>query len=683
VLISAVCLIYQEWQQMPAMQNVVQLVNQQFKPSEYSTDLLLEDNLDGLRALQRAKVITALEQQIPAFKYPVKWRNWFFFALLLSVVTSAGLLLINNFEGKSKNVILVVSDTTSIVQFTESDTVFLKEWGVTIQPPAYTRKSVSSTTKLNIQFPEGSQLTWQLQFVGKPLQVWISTNSGDSLVHRQGAGLKLKPIESGFYTLHYQLEDSTIISSPFYELRMITDEPPVVAVVDFPQFQKLDYAPQITFDLPITFSDDYGLTDGYIVATITKGSGESVKFREQKINFSQPIGGTSATRNWSVNLDKLDMEPGNELYFYATAFDNKPIPQQTRTETFFIILADTAEVEFSLQGALGVDLMPDFFRSQLQIIIDTEQLLRNKSKIPAKEFNSKSNELGYDQKQLRLKYGQFIGEEDDSGLDIGGGDHYDHGDEGGGTGENVLEEYGHDTDHENEEGGWMDKGTEPDKNPLAEYTHAHDDTETATFYTQTLKDKLRAALNEMWQAELYLRLFTPKESLPYQYKAQELLKEIRNHARIYVQRIGFEPPPVNVAEARFTGKLKEVNKKAFEKEISTEEDLPAIRKAIAVLDKVIVSKNWNDENRLVVQSAGDELAGLAIAQPGRYLKSLNLMRTILDQPALGSDDISKITILKKALSEALKRNAAQPVPIQRSNDELSRHFIKALSQPNP
>src|SRR5690606_41643874 len=51
------------------------------------------------------------------------------------------------------------------------------------------------------------------------------------------------------------------------------------------------------------------------------------------------------------------------------------------------------------------------FRSQRQLIIDTERLIAEKPVIPKQEFNARSNELGFDQKSLRLKYGQFMGDE--------------------------------------------------------------------------------------------------------------------------------------------------------------------------------------------------------------------------------------------------------------------------------
>ncbi|MEQ8240125.1 MAG: hypothetical protein RIA69_12980, partial [Cyclobacteriaceae bacterium] len=678
VVISTLLLV-KEWYKMPSIDQVVKLVNVQFEPTEFSTELLFDKGAVGLQAVQRNRVIKALNQEIPHFKFPIYWKDWSSLAVFMAIVLAIITVIERQTSIVNNDKTAYSIDNSPLVEFTDSDTVFLKQATVTVKPPSYTGLSASTLTNLNVQFPEGSRVSWNLSFEGNPDLIWIKTSMGDSVVYGSGNGLQLRPKESGFYSIHFKIDSGRVVSSPYYELRQQLDEPPVVSVDDFPQFQRLDYSQGITFNVPIQFSDDYGLTDGYLVATITKGAGESVRFREQKITFDQPLSGKEATRTWEVNLDALEMEPGNELYFYATAFDNKPQRQQSRTETFFIILADTAQAEFSLQGALGVDLMPDFFRSQLQIIMDTEKLIREKKQMTVKEFDFKSNELGFDQKKLRLKYGQFIGEEEDSGLDIDSGE--DH-EEVSHTGENVLEEFGHDTDHENEEGQWMDRGTEADnKNPLADYMHTHDDEETATFYTQTIKDKLRAALNEMWDAELYLRLFQPKESLPYQYRAQELLKEIRNHARIYVQRIGFEPPPVNEVESRLTGKLKEVNQRPFQSEREFKQDYPAIRKAIVRLDQVSVSGKWDQNAKQVLQSAGDELAGLAITQPGKYLEALNTMRLLLDKNSLSTDDLRKLNELKATLEVALTVISPMPTATERTDDEMSRHFLMTLLNP--
>ena len=92
--------------------------------------------------------------------------------------------------------------------------------------------------------------------------------------------------------------------------------------------------------------DDYGLADAHLVATVAKGSGEAVKFREQVIPFDgdnedEPSPGSSITRRFTKTLDlaALGLEPGDELYFYVEARDNRqPTPNHTRSETRFLVL---------------------------------------------------------------------------------------------------------------------------------------------------------------------------------------------------------------------------------------------------------------------------------------------------------------------------------------------------------
>ncbi|MEQ9229184.1 MAG: DUF4175 family protein, partial [Cyclobacteriaceae bacterium] len=469
------------------------------------------------------------------------------------------------------------------------DSVFMTSLMTRIRPPAYTGLVSSWTEDMNLVAPQDSEISWHVQFNGQPTAVWLKFGQDSISFNRKTDSWKLSmvPKHNMIYTLGYANSQNEVNTSDFYELRLLEDEPPSIEILGIAQFRRLEYQGGLELDFQVKVSDTYGLTDAYLVATITKGSGESVMFREQKIPFSKKISGKSLSTEVTLKPDLFEMEPGNELYFYATAFDNHgPVSQQSRTETYFFVLNDTANIEFSLEGSLGVDLMPDFFRSQLQIILDTEKLLRERGKLETKTFNSTSNELGYDQKQLRLKYGQFIGEEEDSGLEV----EQELPEESGEIpGENVLQEFGHDHDHENEEGQFMDRGTHDhhesssdsgEEDPLEEFIHNHEDEETATFYTQTLKAKLREALNQMWDAELYLRLYQPEKSLPYQYEAQRLLKEIRNHARVYVQRIGFDPPPVNEEESRLTGKLKETNTDIFRFDTNSKEQYPAIQLAI-------------------------------------------------------------------------------------------------------
>ncbi|HSF55914.1 MAG TPA: hypothetical protein VLA71_19320, partial [Algoriphagus sp.] len=248
----------------------------------------------------------------------------------------------------------------------------------------------------------------------------------------------------------------------------------------------------------------------------------------------------------------LDFQPGDELYYYWAAVDNKrPEANFSRTDTYFIKYVDENDQSDAALEGMVVQFLPEYFRSQRQIIIDTEKLIAEKSKKTDKEFGFTSNEIGYDQKLLRLRYGQYMGEEFES--DAGGGSVEEGGDLLTGfmhlhdqEGENETqvavepENHNHQEEHA-EETTTSEGGIE---SLLSEYMHAHDSEEVNTYFEQSTKGALKSALEQMWQAELYLRLFEPEKSLPFQYKALEFLKTVQQKSRVYVKKTGYDPPPI-------------------------------------------------------------------------------------------------------------------------------------------
>src|SRR5678816_2277206 len=80
---------------------------------------------------------------------------------------------------------------------------------------------------------------------------------------------------------------------------------------------------------------------------------------------------------------------------------------------------------------------------------------------------------------------------------------------------------------------------------LSEFGHVHDPEEAATLFDPQTKEILRAALNEMWQAELHLRQAEPDRALPYEYKALDYIKQVQQAQRIYLQRVGLDLPQLD------------------------------------------------------------------------------------------------------------------------------------------
>ncbi|MDZ7670891.1 MAG: hypothetical protein U5Q16_16250 [Gammaproteobacteria bacterium] len=64
---------------------------------------------------------------------------------------------------------------------------------------------------------------------------------------------------------------------------------------------------------------------------------------------------------------------------------------------------------------------------------------------------------------------------------------------------------------------------------------------------------LKEALDNMWNAEMYLRTRRPAEALPYEYAALELLKAVQQANRQYTRKAGYNLPPIPEDEKRLTG----------------------------------------------------------------------------------------------------------------------------------
>lgn len=619
-----------------------------------SSDLILVDRetLPPLARIQQRNTIQKLESLSPAVRFPNQIKIWSVLSLI-AIATCTGIVL-NEVTLPSLNASQPVFDQSTETIIPEKLPAELKAAVVTVRPPAYTGIRPYAATDLNLTVQENSRVTWSLTFSNTIKQATCVSASGDTLSFTKGDSdtwlLSTTLDRNGFYQLVWK--DDSVHTSDYYKIEVVADQSPVLKITELDQFTQVTYNTRLAVDANATLVDDYGLTDAYIIATVSKGSGESVKFREEKIRFASParIGGKQVTARQTLDLKKLGLEPGDELYFYVEAIDNKtPVANRARTETYFITIPDTAQDVMVADGGLGVDLMPEYFRSQRQIIIDTEKLIREKKAITKKEFGSRSNELGYDQKVLRLRYGQFLGEEAESGIAHtderdAHSDEQDH-DENKKAAD-MVKEFGHQHDTENEHNLVEEKDlTRRDvdggkkENLLKGFIHEHDNEESATFFYQSIKLKLKAALAQMWDAELYLRLYEPEKSLPYQYTALKLLKEISNDSRIYVHRTGFEPPPIK-EEKRLSANLTEISSSVRNYDALINAYFPHIVKALRVTENLQhrpEKKLSNLEKAILVQS-GSELAQAALENPA-LLPGLSALKKITSSDVADANDV--------------------------------------------
>jgi len=661
-------------------------IDQKLQSVEYSTGLLLQpiEELSSLAQLQSMKVVKSLKSENKTM-LPKK-------GLKMAIMVAASLVLLGFLISKSGltdrfGTINSGTPEKEMIDFRPADSLArevippkLESQEVIISYPSYTGMKSTNSSNMNIKALEGSRLSWKIKFDAEVDSVLLESNVGNqSMKFVDGAYVKSTTLtEPGFYNFRFTDRLGGTYVSELYALEVTQDQPPSLEIQGLKQFESFEYSEPKMIRFNTLIKDDYGIADAAIIATVSKGSGESVKFREEKLAFDTKSSSGSKNLELSkkLDLDVLKMEPGDELYFYVETHDTKrPKANISRSETFFAVIKDTVSGQFAVEGTMGADLMPDYFRSQRQLIIDTEKLITQKSKLTEYEFNSTSNELGFDQKALRLKYGEFMGDEADSGIQGAQPEVEESTDP-----DDPLAEFTHDHDGDNEHNlvdHDHDEGVEEKKaeDPLHDYLHDHDNPEESTLFTQSLRSMLQQAMAEMWDAELHLRLYSPDKSLPYQYKALKLIQEIKNSARIYVHRIGFDPPPIK-EEVRLTGDIADV--KTFQKkaEIGKSEEYSNMRKAVERIEQLLEARlSGTSEDKALFERAGNELAIKAIEEPGKYLNALQGLKWLTEDVERSKERLLEV---QRGLLSALPKPEPNPTKEDLFDSEINALLLKEL-----
>jgi len=612
--------------------DVSRFVNNQYPELEESADLLLQnqDELSILQQLQRNKIEHILTR-LPQPKEPAKKLYLGLATLLAPLLISFG---ITKIPQAKKNGLSIQESKTSVPDIKENIPAEISDFSATIIPPAYTGKGERKQKQFTIAAETGAKINWKIETnIGiKKLKIIFNDNEIVSLKalnasHTQWTYGKIinKP---GFYQLDLDGKKSDL-----YQIEIIPDLPVTIKITQPKQHTTIDIGQPQKINLNVSLTDDYGINDSYISATMASGKGEGVSFTEKKLSFNTSFDNKkNLTLSKLIDLKSLGMKPGDELYFFIKAMDNHG--QSSRSDVYFVSIVDTAEL-MSLAGMTnGVNLVPEYFRSERQIIIDTEKLLKEQSTLPPATFKTRSNDLGIDQKLLRLRYGQFLGEENET--EIGGDhdehdEHAEHKDEG--------EKFGDVT-------GIMDK-----------YAHKHDIAEDATFFEPEMKAQLKAVLTEMWNAELRLRTYKPQEALPYEYKALRLLKDLQQKSRAYVAKTTVKTAALK-PEKRLTGELDKITQPVQKMSFEQKEKRTAFLKAtLALLESRKTGKKFIEQDQFLLGETEKYMIGTAADNPSTYLNALSSLRKLSTGNKL---IISDIDLVQQAIQKMINNEAAKP-----------------------
>lgn len=588
-------------------------LNAKFSELEESATLFfkLEQELSLLEKFQTEK-INCVFPIAKSLKEPLR-KFWLCVVLLVIALAVSHYLFLSQLIPKPLSI--VKNENVS----KENVLPEIVRFNLKIVPPAYTRKATRLQKQFTIKVETGARVFWSIKIniAVKKLQLIFNDKE---IIDLDKSGEYNKTInQSGFYQLVLDGKKSDL-----YPIEVIPDLPVSIKIIQPKPHTTIDIGQLPKVNLAVSLTDDYGISDAFISATLSSGKGEGVSFTEKKLTFSADFRGNRAiTLSRVLDLNALGMKPGDELYFFINAKDNHG--QSSRSDVYLVSIVDTAEL-MSMAGMVnGVDLVPEYFRSQRQIIIDTEKLLKLQGTITGEDFKNQSNELGMDQKLLRLRYGKFLGEEAETGAE---------------------------GDHDHEEAAYGDV-----KALMDEYAHKHDIAEDATFFEPELKMQLKAVLNEMWSSELRLRTIKPKEALPFEYKALRLLKDLQQKSRVYVAKTTLKTTKLKL-EKRLSGELDKIvqptQKADFQDINQSKEELKML---LSILEQVKTSKYFNYGERELLRTGEKQLIVAAANEPATYLGALKSLRRLSIATKIERSDIE---VVQKAIQQLLGVETTKP-----------------------
>ncbi len=519
---------------------------------EDSADLLLAVDAEptALQVLQRQRVVDRLEAiPLPDLRPPLAFRSAILITgLLLAFVALSWIL---------PKAAVDTAATASVAQLTEpvpTETVILSAQ-LDVAPPPYTGLPGRSESVLDANVVEGSKLSWRIRFEPDPGTAKLAFHDGTLIPLSRKDGMwtaEMSLAQSALYRIALEAAPP-LAEDPLYRLDAIVDQPPEIDVVAPDKTLTLLDSGQKTWPLAFEVTDDYGVADASLLITLAQGTGEQVTVNERSERLRADAGKDSRNRRFrrSLDLGSLGFAEGDDLIVRLVVSDNrKPTANTTRSASY--ILRWPSDLASESEGVDGIvqKVLPAYFRSQRQIIIDTEALVEERPKLAATKWMARSDTIGVDQKILRLRYGQFLGEEFESGA----AEHHAKTAKKDGKAaqqDALTDDHGHAGDA-SPTTGFGNEG-----NILAEYGHTHDHAEAATLLDPETKKILKSALSEMWQAELHLRQGEPSKALPFENRALVFIKQVQQSTRIYLARVGLELPPVDESR-RLSGERKDV-----------------------------------------------------------------------------------------------------------------------------
>ncbi len=503
---------------------------------EDSSALLFADDapLAPLQALQRTRIAARIDQGAPEDLRP-GWSHRTLVAFILFAGALVAVALLWPRPGEEPPILAPAQEGLPA----SLGIPRLVAQNLRIVPPAYTGLPVRDSASLDARAPQGSRLEWTLRFDPQASAPVLAMLDGQPLSLRRDdqTWIASRMLDAAFL---YRVDPATARgpTPPLHRIDAIADTPPQVKAISPTASLSMVSPGQRSWNPAFTATDDYGVAaTARLRITLAIGEGENVTFSEREIAVAGS--GPARNRSFAPRLDfaSFGFVAGSDMVVQLIVRDNRsPAPQEVRGPSLILRWPSAKQPESGGMEGMVNTTLPAYFRSQRQVIIDAEALMKQKRTLASDRYMTRSASIGGDQQILRGRYSQFLGGEEEGEPELPTADGHQEGD---------------DHDH----GG-------PPKQPsvgfgapedvLGDFGHPHDDSPASSLDPET-RAILKQAVDEMWQSERELKQGRPDLALPFAYKALRFIKEVQQATRIFLSRVGPELPPID-ATRRMTGK---------------------------------------------------------------------------------------------------------------------------------
>jgi len=531
-------------------------------PLEDSAALLFAapETLSGLAALQRRRIEARLAQGLQIDPRP----PWSRAALLASCAAGLLILAVAVFSPAWPSASSPVEGAHPELAKAATPVPRLQTLRLRVEPPTYTGLAAFSLDHSAANpppgaVPAGALVTWTAEFATPPAAARLIFADGAhlALTRKNGRWTAQRRLDASKL---YRIEATGAAATAWRRLEAVADAAPVVRLVEPSERLSLAEPGQTRWRVVFEATDDYGLAATATVRVTTAG-GEGEQIAVARRESALTGSGEARRKRWTVTLDlaREGLEPGGDLIVQLLVRDNRRPAPQTAEGPSAILRRPIEETLADGVEGLAVRVLPALFRSQRQIILDAEALVREQPRLAPATFAARSQALGADQAALRLRYGQFLGEEaegatlptaDSPPLPTSDAPPPPTADAPAPAPPRHYAGDGH--DHGPDEA--LDAGPpDPARDVARQFGHVHDEGDAATLFDPGTRTLLAKALDAMWGSERELRQARPQAALPYARAALEALKQAQQADRIYLRKTGPRLPPLDLAR-RLGGK---------------------------------------------------------------------------------------------------------------------------------